>query len=51
MLVPLIGGYAYSRLGAAVPYALGVLFLLAAIAFIWPLLGKAPTTAAEKSVA
>ena len=50
MLVPLLGGYAYSRLGAAVPYALGVLFLLAAIAFIWPLLGKA-TTAAEQPVA
>jgi MFS transporter, DHA1 family, tetracycline resistance protein len=53
MLVPLLGGYLYSRIGAAVPYALGVLFLLAAIAFIWPLLGKAKTTHAtpESSVA
>ncbi|MDR3686570.1 MAG: MFS transporter [Coriobacteriia bacterium] len=41
MLVPLLGGWAYSRLGESVPYALGVLFLLSAIALIWPLLGRA----------
>ena len=41
MLVPLLGGWAYSSLGPSVPYALGVLFLFAAIAFIWPLLGRA----------
>jgi len=47
MLVPLIGGYAYSRLGASVPYAVGVAFLIAAIAFIWPLLGRASSTPAR----
>jgi DHA1 family tetracycline resistance protein-like MFS transporter len=37
MLVPLLGGYLYSRIAPAAPYALGVMFLLAAIALIWPL--------------
>jgi hypothetical protein len=41
VIVPLLGGYLYSRLGAAVPDALGVVFLLAAIAFISPLLARA----------
>ena len=41
MLVPLLGGYLYSRVGQAVPYALGVAFLLGAIALIWPLLARA----------
>jgi hypothetical protein len=41
VVVPLVGGYLYSRLGAGVPYAVGVVFLLAAIAFIWPLLARA----------
>jgi DHA1 family tetracycline resistance protein-like MFS transporter len=40
VIVPLLGGYLYSRLGAGVPYALGVVFLLSAIAFIWPLLAR-----------
>jgi hypothetical protein len=40
VIVPLLGGYLYSRLGAGVPYSLGVVFLLSAIAFIWPLLAR-----------
>ena len=47
MLVPLLGGWAYSSLGPSVPYALGVLFLFAAIAFIWPLIGKAQAAPAS----
>jgi DHA1 family tetracycline resistance protein-like MFS transporter len=41
VIVPLLGSFLYSRLGAGVPYALGVVFLLSAIAFIWPLLARA----------
>ena len=48
MLVPLLGGYLYSRIGEAVPYALGVLFLLSAIAFMWPLLVRARQFKAEQ---
>jgi hypothetical protein len=44
VIVPLLGGYLYSRFGAGVPYALGVVFLLAAIAFIRPLLARARQT-------
>jgi len=47
MLVPLLGGWAYSRLGAAVPYALGVLFLISAIALMWPLVGTTMTAPAS----
>jgi len=47
MIVPLLGGWAYSRLGASVPYALGVLFLLSAIALIWPLLARVQPLGAE----
>lgn len=47
MLVPLAGGFLYARVGRAVPYGLGVLFLVAACAFIWPLIARVRQLNAE----
>lgn len=47
MFVPLLGGWVYARAGAAIPYAAGVLFFIAAIALIWPLLARERQCAAE----
>jgi DHA1 family tetracycline resistance protein-like MFS transporter len=41
VIVPLLGSYLYSQVAPATPYALGVVFLLAAIVLIWPLLARA----------
>lgn len=51
MLVPLIGGWLYARIGQAIPYGLGVVFLLAAIALMWPLLVRARAVAPEPEAA